>query len=362
MTHTGSGYEDYDAAAMRYHERLIGTIGPARELLRDDFTRECLPFAGRLAHRYRGRGEPADDLEQVARLAMLKAIDGFDPQRGSFTAYAVVTVSGELKRHFRDRTWGMHVTRRMQDLGLAVRHARAAMTADLARTPTTSEIAENLHEPAAEVAEAIAATTGYSPASLNAPAAGADGAELGDLLGALDDDLEMVDNRVTMAVLLRHLSPREQRMLALRFHGNRSQVEIADELGISQMHVSRLLRATLARLREALMTDLRPRRDEPRLRVRADRTTGPVVVTVAGEIDRDNAEQLRTALHRTVSHDDVVVDLAGVALVDAAGVAVLHDAARVAAVGGHDLTLAHARPWVVRVLTATGLSRLLSDD
>jgi len=362
VTNPGSGYEDYDAAAMRYHERLIGTIGPARELLRDDFTRECLPFAGRLAHRYRGRGEPVDDLEQVARLAMLKAIDRFDPRRGSFTAYAAVTISGELKRHFRDRTWGMHVTRRMQDLGLAVRNARAAMTAELSRTPTTREIAENLHEPVADVVEAIASTTGYSPASLNAPTAGEDGAELGDLLGALDDDLEMIDNRVTMAGLLRHLTPREQRMLALRFHGNRSQAEIADELGISQMHVSRLLRATLTRLREALMTDLRPRCEEPHLRVSADRTTDPVVVTVVGEIERDNAEQLRTALHATVSHDDVVVDLARVPLVDAAGVAVLYDAARVAAIGGHDLTLAHAQPWVVRVLTTTGLSRLLSDD
>ena len=361
MTRTDSGSDDYDVAAERYHERLIGTRGPARELLRDDFVRECLPFAGRLAARYRGRGEPIDDLEQVARLGMLKAIDGFDPGRGSFTAYAVVTVSGELKRHFRDRTWGMHVTRRMQELGIAVRNARAAMTADLSRTPTTIEIAADLCEPIGDVTEAIASTTGYSPASLNAPAAGDDGAQLGDLIGAPDTDLEMVDSRVTVAALLRHLSPREQRLLALRFHGNLSQAEIADELGISQMHVSRLLRSTLARLREALMTDRRMGTGEPHLRVRVDQTTDPVVVTVAGEIDRDNVEQLRTALHRAAARQHVIIDLARVPLVDAAGVAVLHDAARVAAVGGHELSITHAQPWVVKVLTTTGLSRLLRD-
>jgi RNA polymerase sigma-B factor len=238
--------EDLDAAATDYATRMAGASGAERAVLRDALTRTCLPFAGRMARRYRGRGESLEDLEQVARLGLVKAIDRYDPERGSFTAYAVITISGEIKRHFRDRTWGVHVPRRIQDLSLEVGHASMVLTTELSRTPTPLELAERLKVSEAAVMEALESAAGYSPSSLNAPAGGDGPVEFGDLLGDHDSDLEMVDDKLTVAGLLLRLPARERRMLAMRFYGNRTQAEIAAELGISQMHVSRLLSRSLA--------------------------------------------------------------------------------------------------------------------
>ena len=339
---------DLDALADRYADRT------------------CLPFAGRLARRYRGRGEPLEDLEQVAGLGLVKAIDRFDPQRGSFTAYAVLTICGEVKKHFRDRTWSIHVARRVQNLGIDARNARATLTSALNRVPTSAEIAAYLDVPVADLNEALRSSAGYSPASLNSPAAGETGTELGDLVGDLDTDLESVDDRVTVARLIRQLPPREQRMLALRFYGNRSQVEIAAELGVSQMHVSRLLRAALDWLREAMLSDNPPpwHGGDPlvhSLRVTVDTRAGTLVIGVRGEVDRDTAAQLRCALDRAVATavcDTVVLDLGRVPLIDAAGVSVVLDAARAASVAGRSLVVTNVRPTVARVLAATGLDHL----
>src|SRR3954447_5549133 len=136
--------EDLDAAATDYATRFR-VAGPAeRAALREELTRLCLPFAGRLARRYRGRGESLEDLEQVARLGLVKAVDRYDPARGSFTAYAVITICGEIKRHFRDRTWGVHVSRRVQDLTLELGYASMVLTGELRRSPTTAELATHL--------------------------------------------------------------------------------------------------------------------------------------------------------------------------------------------------------------------------
>jgi len=354
--------EDLDVVAAAYHERRTAVSSSAREQIRDAFTRQCLPFAGRLARRYRGRGELLDDLEQVARLGLVKAIDRFDPERGSFTAYAVVTIQGEIKRHFRDRTWSVHVARRLQEMVLEVRNARVALTATLSRDPSVPEIAEFLDVPVTAVSEAVGSAAGHSPGSLNAPIAGADVAELGDLIGSADPDIASVDDQVTVRRLLRLLPAREQRMLALRFYGNKSQAEIAAELGVSQMHVSRLLSAALAWLRDAMLTD-RPapwrgtdshRMDGVRLTTQWDGDA--VTVVLRGEIDRDCAERARAGLHQAVidgSH--VTVDLSGVPLVDAAGIAVLFDAAQAAAVAGRGFAITGARPMVESVLTTSGL-------
>ena len=361
--------EDLDAAAVDYATRIAGASDGVRAALRDEMTRLCLPFAGRMARRYRGRGENLEDLEQVARLGLVKAIDRYDPERGSFTAYAVITISGEIKRHFRDRTWGVHVPRRIQDLSLEVGHASMVLTTELSRTPTPAEIAGRLNVSVPAVLEALESAAGYSPSSLNAPAGGEGAAEFGDLLGGADSDLEMVDDKLTVAGLLLRLPARERRMLAMRFYGNRTQAEIAAELGISQMHVSRLLTRSLAWLREAMLSDSLPRwegangpTDLHGMQISVQHGDGVLTVRVQGEVDRDTAERLRVSVRHAISSlggDRLVIDLAGVPLVDAAGVAVLLDAASAAAVADAQLTLVKAQPYVARILGVSGLQNLM---
>ena len=362
---------DLDTAAMAYAEAFTTATPAQRAVLRDELTRVCLPFAGRLARRYRGRGEPLEDLEQVARLGLVKAIDRYDPERGSFTGYAVITISGEIKRHFRDKTWGVHVPRRIQDLSLEVGHASMALTNTLSRTPTIAELAARLEITERAVLEARESSAGYTPASLNAPVNGGDGAaEVGDLLGSPDGDLELIDDKITVARLLLRLPARERQMLAMRFYGNRTQADIAAELGISQMHVSRLLSRALAWLREAMLSDAVPhwdgasRPDQPGMQVSVTRCGGVLTVVVRGEVDRDTADRLRIGLRHAVSTagtDRLVIGLAAVPLMDAAGVAVLIDAASAASVAEVPLALRGAQPYVARILAVSGLASLLGN-
>jgi RNA polymerase sigma-B factor len=362
--------EDLDLAANEYAARFATAEAAERAQLRNGFIALCLPFAGRMARRYRGRGEALEDLEQVARLGLVKAVDRYDPQRGSFTAYAVITISGEIKRHFRDRTWGVHVPRRVQDLSLEVAHAAMLLTTELARRPTPAELAAHLRLTEAAVLEALESSAGYTPASLNAPA-GIDGsAEFGDLIGGADGDLETVDDKITVAGLLLRLPARERQMLAMRFYGNRTQAEIAAALGISQMHVSRMLSRALSWLREAMLNDSLPRWegasrlcDGHAMEIRVQRAGGELTVRLRGEIDRDTAGRLRTSLRHAVSvagTDRLVVDLTAVPLVDAAGVAALIDVASAAAVAEVDLSLTGAQPYVARILGVSGLQNLLA--
>ncbi len=362
--------DDLDVAAQRFADS-VATASPAeRAALKDEFIRACLPFAGRMARRYGGRGETADDLEQVARLGLVKAVDRYDPARGSFTAYAIITISGEIKRHFRDKTWGVHVPRRLQDLGLEVGQATAVLTTRLARQPTPAEIAVHVGVSEADVRAAHESAAGYSPTSLSTPVTGGDGsAELGDLFGSLDPDLDLVDNRVALGRLLARLPARERRLLALRFHGNRTQAEIAAEMGVSQMHVSRLLGRTLAWLREAMLSDVIPAwegsggLDHRDVSTLVERAADGVVVRIRGEVDRDTADRVRLVLRqavRTAAPRPVRIDLSAVPVVDAAAVAVLVDAASAAAIAGVRLRLAGAQPLVQRVLSACGLAALLA--
>jgi RNA polymerase sigma-B factor len=360
--------EDLDAAALAYAGRRAGASQAELDAAREDLVRYCLPFAGRLARRYRGRGEYLDDLEQVARLGLVKAVDRYDPERGSFTAYAVITISGELKRHFRDRTWGVHVPRRVQDLSLEVGHASMLLTSTLARTPTVGELADRLGVPEAAVLEAVESAAGYSPASLNAPVAEDGALEFGDLLGDVDGDLESVTDKLTVTDLLLRMPARERRMLALRFYGNRTQAEIADELGISQMHVSRLLSRALTWLREAMLSDDPPdwengtRGGRPGMHVSVARDAAALRVRVRGEVDRDTAGRLRIGLRHAISGDGVsavTVDLTAVPLVDAAGVAVLVEAVQSAAAAGVEFGVTGAQPYVARILAVSGLAGAL---
>jgi RNA polymerase sigma-B factor len=363
-------FEDLDILADRYAAARACADPRTRARLRDEFVREVLPFAGRLARRYRGRGEPAEDLEQVARLGLVKTVDRYEPERGSFTAYAILTITGEIKRHFRDHTWSVHVPRGQQDRVLEFVHAQAALTSELARTPTVAELARHLGVTESEVLGAQATAAAHSTESLNTPL-GDDpgGAEMGDLLGSPDSDLSLVDDRTTVETLLCELPARERRLLALRFWGNLSQVEIAEELGISQMHVSRLLSRALTWLREAMLSDTVPPwtgLGGPEHLVVA--TTGPdgVHAVVRGAIDRDNAGQVRRELLDAAGacgHGRrLVVDLSGVPLLSAAGIGMLSAVHSVVRDRGAKMSITGLRPYVARILVGPGLRDLLDDQ
>ncbi|AEV83553.1 RNA polymerase sigma factor [Actinoplanes sp. SE50] len=357
--------EDLDLMADRYAHACERADCREQRRLRERFVREALPFAGRLARRYRGRGEPTDDLVQVARLGLIKTVDRFDPQRGSFTAYAILTITGEIKRHFRDHTWGVHVPRGQQDRVLEFVHARAELTSELARTPTLAELAERLGLDETQVRGAQTSAAAHNTESLNVPL-GDTGSEAGDLIGDVDGDLSLVDDRTTVESLLCELPARERRLLALRFWGNLSQVEIADELGISQMHVSRLLSRTLSWLREAMLTDVTPPwagAGAPEHLVLATAVPDGVRADVRGEIDRDNANQVRrdlmTAAGTCGRGRRLTVDLSGVPLLSAAGIGMLTAVYEVARQREVRMLITGVQPYVARVLAISGLGELL---
>jgi RNA polymerase sigma-B factor len=200
---------------------------------------------------YRRSPEPAEDLLQVGYVGLLKAINNFDPSQGeSLAAYAMPCISGEIKRHFRDRRWQIRVRRQAQELLLEIRAAEQALTQQLGRTPQDSELARHLGVPANDVLEARRAQQAFTLYSLDAPLSGADDpAELADVLG---EDDAAVSHAIDMQAVNLHLSElpeRQQRILMLQFYGNLTQAQIAARLGISQMHVSRLLDRALTRLR-----------------------------------------------------------------------------------------------------------------
>ncbi|MFF4879445.1 SigB/SigF/SigG family RNA polymerase sigma factor [Micromonospora sp. NPDC000668] len=226
---------------------------PDRTRLRARIIEGNLPMAGRLARRYTGRGEPYDDLAQVAALALVKAVDGFDVSRGvPFSCYAVPTILGALRRHFRDTAWAMRVPRRAQELNSRVRAATGELTQRQGHHPTTVELADHLEVSVDEVLAALTASQAYRLASLNAPHRGADDIETIDLIGAFDPGYAGVDDHLTLLPLLAALPLRERRIFTMRFYRHMTQARIATEVGISQMHVSRLLKRSLAQLRAGM--------------------------------------------------------------------------------------------------------------
>jgi RNA polymerase sigma-B factor len=205
-----------------------------------------------LARRFSGRGEPLDDLIQVATIGLVKAVDRFDPGREvEFSTYATPTIVGELKRHFRDKGWAVRVPRRLQELNLRLSSIIGRLSQDLMRSPTVAEIAEASGVSEDEVLEGLDSAHAYSLISLDA-ATNEEGLSYHEQIGGVDEALEALEDRVSVIPLLRELPPRERRMLYLRFFKGMTQSEIANELGISQMHVSRLLAKTLSVLREGL--------------------------------------------------------------------------------------------------------------
>lgn len=220
--------------------------------VREQLVELHLPLVRFFARRYAGRGEPVDDLVQVASLGLIKAIDRFEPARGlEFSTYASPTVLGEIRRHFRDRTWAVHVTRGLQELTTQVGLAATELTHQLGRAPCVAELSERLDEPEERILEALECVSAHTAHSLDAPTT--EDQTLGDTLGGEDAALGDIEMHESLSPALARLPERERRILQLRFYGNQTQSQIATKLGISQMHVSRLLARTLVRLREELL-------------------------------------------------------------------------------------------------------------
>jgi RNA polymerase sigma-B factor len=222
------------------------------EIIRAALIERHLPLVTFMARKFADRGEPLDDLIQVGTIGLIKAIDRFEISKGfEFSTFATPTIVGEIKRHFRDKTWAVRVPRRLQELGASVTKASNELSHKLDRSPTPKEIAKHLGVTVDEVAEALESNAAYSTVSLDATSDTS--TSIADTFGALDEALEGVEYRESLKPLLAQLDDREKRILQMRFFDNLSQSQIATELGISQMHVSRILNKVLIHLREGLV-------------------------------------------------------------------------------------------------------------
>ncbi|MFG2267118.1 SigB/SigF/SigG family RNA polymerase sigma factor [Streptomyces sp. NPDC048720] len=226
--------------------------GPERDAVRDELVTAWLPMAYRIAGRFRDRGESVEDLRQVAALGLVKAVDRFDPSRGAFESYAVPTITGEVKRHFRDRMWAVRVPRRVQELRNRVRVARRELTQNPGSPePTVADLAAHTRLTEDEVSAGLEALESFSTLSLDAElTSGDDGYSLADTLAATDASYDVVVDREAAKEGLRRLSERERAVLYMRFFEDMTQSSIGDRLGISQMHVSRLISRSCARVRD----------------------------------------------------------------------------------------------------------------
>lgn len=342
-----------------------------RRRLREDVIRRQLPLARRLARGYADRGEPVEDLVQVAALALVKAVDGFDPDRGpSFAGYAYPTILGELKRHFRDRSWSVHVPRKMQERCLEVTRTRADLVQRLHRTPSATEIAEVLGIPETDVRATARGTSAYRADSLNRPVGSPDDpCEYQDLLGAPDRNLETLFDRVMVEPALDALPERARHALRRYFFDNRTQDEIAAELQTSQMSVSRLLNQALAHLRSQLSPPSpspSPSKKEARGAVRVytyEARPGCLVATVSCPAAVAPRDDLKDALIRILLSDHprtLVVDLRRLPYADLATVRALLQTYRAAGHVGARICVVNVAADLLELLRRTGVARLLA--
>lgn len=245
--HSGDATSGTDDAEVRAWFAQLPD-GDARDALAQRFQ----PLAQYLARRFAGRGESVDDLTQVASIGLVNAIDRFDPSRGvRFTTYASATIVGELKRHFRDKGWSVRVPRRLQEIAMNLTRSIPALTSSLGRAPSVPELANHLGVEPEDIVEAMDAAQAYSSSSLDAPV-GETGLTPLDTMGGEDSSMALVEEWATLAPALEKLEARDRQVLYLRFFRGLTQSEIAREIGVSQMHVSRILTATLERLRDDL--------------------------------------------------------------------------------------------------------------
>jgi RNA polymerase sigma-B factor len=241
------------AHARELFQRFASTGDAA---LREELVGIHLPLVEYLARRFRNRGEPLEDLIQVGTIGLLKAIDRFDLERAvEFSTYATPTIVGELKRHFRDKGWAVRVPRRLQELNLSLTKAVAELSQEIGRSPTVAEIAGRMHLSEEEVLEGLDTSNAYAVVSLDAPSGGEDTPSVSEHIGVEDETLETLEYRAALGPIIAELPERERRILYLRFFRGMTQSQIAGRLGISQMHVSRLLNRTLVMLRDRLLRD-----------------------------------------------------------------------------------------------------------
>ena len=222
---------------------------------RDKIVERCLPLADHIARRFEGRGEPRDDLVQVARVGLVNAVVRFDVDAGSdFVSFAVPTIMGEVRRHFRDNSWSVKVPRRLKELHLRLGAATAELSQRLGRAPTATELAAELGMDRAEVVEGLVAGSSYNTLSIDSGSGSDDddARAIVDTLGDADAGLDRIEDREALRPLLEALPERERTVLVLRFFDSMTQTQIAERVGISQMHVSRLLAKSLTRLRDQL--------------------------------------------------------------------------------------------------------------
>ncbi|MFY2859045.1 RNA polymerase sigma factor SigF [Mycobacterium sp. THU-M104] len=222
---------------------------------RDKIVERCLPLADHIARRFDGRGEPRDDLVQVARVGLVNAVIRFDVETGSdFVSFAVPTIMGEVRRHFRDNSWSVKVPRRLKELHLRLGSATADLSQRLGRAPTATELASELGMERQEVVEGLVAGSSYNTLSIDTGGGSEDDEvrAIVDTLGDVDAGLDRIEDREALRPLLEALPERERMVLVLRFFESMTQTQIAERVGISQMHVSRLLAKSLARLRDQL--------------------------------------------------------------------------------------------------------------
>ncbi len=228
---------------------------PQRLAAREEIVTMHLPLATFLARRFRDRGESLDDLTQVATIGLLKAVDRFEPDRGvEFSTFATPTMVGEIKRHFRDKGWAIRVPRRLQELRISISRATAELSQSTGRSPTVAELAAHLQVTEEDILEGMESAQAYATLSLDASSSDStqEGASLAETLGEEDPGLGEVEARETLNPLLASLAPRERRIIHMRFYENMTQAQIAEQIGVSQMHVSRLLAKSLAQMRTSM--------------------------------------------------------------------------------------------------------------
>jgi RNA polymerase sigma-B factor len=357
--------------------------------VRDELVRAYLPLAEYLAKRFLHRGVAADDLYQVASLGLVKAVDRFEPQRGvTFSTFATPTIIGELKRHFRDKGWALRVPRRLQELHLELAGSIGILTQELGRSPTIAEVAAKSGISEDEVLEATDVAQVYRVSSLGLPPT-EEGEGNGSSSGALseiDDNLELVEERMEISRLLRVLPPRERSIVHMRFFEGRTQSEIAGRLGISQMHVSRLLARSIDALRQeakgppsaTVRTDSmsKPRPKGGRRKVTKGSSVARVmdfdvnveqqgdvaVVAVRGELDISTSPLLRDRLVELGSGKarKLVIDLEAVEFLDSTGLGVLVGGLKRMRSNGGDMVLVCTKPRILKVFEITALTKVFN--
>jgi RNA polymerase sigma-B factor len=258
---SGDGYENIEP----WFEKLAGLAADdvrGRTQLREDIVRRCLPLAEHIARRFAGRGEAFDDIHQVARVGLVLAVDRFDVGRGcSFLSFAVPTIMGEVRRYFRDSTWALRVPRRMKELQQLIGPAKEALSHRLGRMPTARELAAELDVELTEITQALVASNAYQTNSLDATTTDdSDSTPLpvSETLGVEEPCYQLMENAMAVRPLIAALPEREREVLVMRYFQSKTQIQIAEQLGVSQMHVSRILSKTLRKLREQALSEESP--------------------------------------------------------------------------------------------------------